>query len=296
MSIDNSFFIKKIWKAKEILVLFSQVTRMPYIACDAQSFDDCVHVFLDEEQAKAYVKKRSEDKDFLFAVKMPGEQVRPFFVSLHALGVNAVKLFEGETSTILDLEKLAPVPDIDDLRKEDIPLYNPELQLSAIYFLQELRKPAEHDMKVLHDMEEEMVVNFGKSRFIIVMISAPAGEGEEEQIQLPYVKTKDGDIFQPIFTEVTEIGRHFKGKTEGVKMRAVEFQELPKFLMPEAKGFVINPSGFNLPLLREQFESLESSYLHAGEGEEPVPASLEDVIDAALQTQEVDDTPEHAGN
>ena len=52
MTVDNRFLIKKFEHFEHIFVLFSQTTRLPFIECDEETFDDQVYVFTDEERIK----------------------------------------------------------------------------------------------------------------------------------------------------------------------------------------------------------------------------------------------------
>lgn len=50
------------------------------------------------------------------------------------------------------------------------PLINPTLQLSGIYFMQELRRPVEkEEHKNLRALEEELIANLKKSHFLVAM-------------------------------------------------------------------------------------------------------------------------------
>ena len=60
------------------------------------------------------------------------------------------------------------MPDYNKLPEKQRPILNPQLQLSAIYFLQELRKPGvEPDKEALKELEEEMSVDLVKSTYLM---------------------------------------------------------------------------------------------------------------------------------
>ena len=121
----------------------------------------------------------------------------------------------------VELEQLAPKPDLEALKAEAIPKLNPELQLTALYFLQELRRPVERtqaEKKQLRDLEEEMAVNLMKSRFIVAVdITDLEGEWNpkegNQKVKIPFVKNKEGDIFQPCYSDMGE----FKSLTPGIR-------------------------------------------------------------------------------
>lgn len=263
MTIDNTFMIKKLQKLEEMLVVFSQFTRMPFVECDEETFDDQIHIFTDENKLQEFAKSYTEEKILLAAVKVLKNQMKGFYTSLYSLGINAVVFHEGDSKTSIQLEALEKKPDMEALSREKIPVINPALQLSAVYFIQELRRPMEHDMKQLHDLEEEMIANFVKSRFIMGM-EVPQEEGEnKDKIRIPYVKDKDGNIFQPVFTDFSEFQKHYKQNAAKMKMAPLTMAQLPKYLVKDSKGFVMNPSGFNLQLSKEQIEIIIKAFPEA---------------------------------
>ena len=66
------------------------------------------------------------------------------------------------------------------------------------------------------------------------------------------LKQKNGDAYQPIFTDILEF-RKFN-KEDQFKTMAIEAKNVPKMLVNEAKGVVINPYGVNLqiPIVRPE--------------------------------------------
>ena len=263
MTIDNTFMIKKMQKLEEMLVVFSQFTRMPFVECDEETFDDQVHIFADEQNLQEFVKSYGDKKVLLGGVKVLKNQMKGFYTSLFSMGVNAVMFHEGDSVTRIQLEELEKKPNMEALSKEKIPVINPPLQLSAVYFIQELRRPVEHDMKQLHELEEEMIANFAKSRFIIGMEVAKAEGSTEEKVRIPYVKDKEGNVFQPVFTDFAEFQKHYKQNAAKMKMAPLTMAQLPKYLVKESKGFVMNPSGFNLQLSKEQIEIIVKAFPEA---------------------------------
>ena len=49
--------IKNLQQAEAIYVIMSGFTKMPYVACDEETFDDKVFVYFEEEPAKEAGKK-----------------------------------------------------------------------------------------------------------------------------------------------------------------------------------------------------------------------------------------------
>ena len=269
MAIDNSFLVKKFEKFENIYVLFSQMTKLPFVECDEETFDDQVYVFTDEARTQEFAKNYTREKILLAAGKIPNAQIKGFLTGLYAIGVNALIVQDEGAPVRIELEQLAPKPDMDELIEGKIPKFNPQLQLTAIYFLQELRRPIERDLeskKQLRALEEEMAANLMRSRFIVAVdVSENGGNwkpgAKNQKVKIPFVKNKNGDIFQPCYTDFGEFQK-FNAKNKGARLRlsAVTYDDLPKFMAGQSKGFVVNPSGFNLTLTKEQLELMKKNY------------------------------------
>ena len=106
------------------------------------------------------------------------------------------------------------------------------------------------EKSTLKELEEEMAANLVKSKFLLAV---EAGQ-EGEQMQVPYIKDKEGNVFQPVFTDPGEFSK-FNGKK---KFRAVmvDFKNMKKVVIPDAVGIVVNPQGFNLIVRKDKFDSL----------------------------------------
>ena len=246
MTVDNSFTMKKFQSMEIIYVTFSQITKLPYVECDPETFDDQVYMFTEEEAAKEFAKSYVEKNTPLLTVKVLRKQMPNFYMGLYAEGVNMVIFHEGDQTRRIELEQIFPKPDMEKMNKQHLPVLNPGVQLTVVYFLQELRKPNQRRddaerMQHLRELEEEMLVNLMRSKFILAIdISQVQGEFDPANpgpdVRIPYIKNQNEDIFQPLFSDIGE------------------FQKFRPD--PQAKGFVINPSGFNLLLTREQLQRI----------------------------------------
>ena len=174
--IDHTFAVKKMNSLEELFVIFSKYTRMPFVECDEETFDDQVHMFAGEPEAQAFVQKYEEKKTLLMVMKATKEQVRGLYSSFFSIGANAIVFHENDTICRLELKDVMPLPDMEKLNKEKIPMANPTLQLSALYFLQEICRPVKHDMEYTKGLEEEMMVNLLRSRYILPLENATPGQ------------------------------------------------------------------------------------------------------------------------
>lgn len=249
MGISEQDAIKELQTRDAIFVAYSQATKLPYVICDEESFNDQVWVFATEEEIKEFGKKKLGEKILLMGMKYEKKDYPRFYGTLYAIGVNSVVWVDGENKAEVDLTSIARQADFSQLEPKKQPLFNSTLQLSGIYFMQELRRPIKKEERTanMREMEEELIVNLKKSEFLVAMATDPE---EPKKVNIPYLKNKAGDILQPAFTDVMEFDKFARGK----KLRAakVPFAKLPGLLIGQAKAFVINPMGFNLILDREQ--------------------------------------------
>lgn len=266
MAGETNFLMKKLSKMQHFFALFSQATSLPYVEVDPETFDDCVFLFANQNDVQAYAKSYTEKKILLAAGQVNGASVESFMKSLHCYGVNAIRFIEGDSVIKEELSNLVQVPDLDAMKNDKIPRANAEMQLTGIYFSQELKRPiqrTQEDHKVLRDLEEEMAVNMMRSKWIVCadVTDIKDGMSTEEAnkaVKLPYIKLKDGSVYQPVFSDMTECQK-FNAKNKGAKLRlqAVSYDDLPKYMMNTAKGFCFNPKGFNLLLTKEMLEQLK---------------------------------------
>ena len=56
MSVDYTLMIKKLQKLEQVYVLFAESTRLPFIECDPEDFDDQVYMYA--EIGKASCRER----------------------------------------------------------------------------------------------------------------------------------------------------------------------------------------------------------------------------------------------
>lgn len=313
MAIDHSFIIKKLQGLPEMFVIFSQSTKHPYVTCNEESFDDQIHIFSDAEAAHAYVvAKNEQEKIPVVSVRVAAEQFLHFYGTLYALGVNGVVLHDNDTETSLALEAIVHRRhNPDELPEKQRPVINPELMLTSLYFLQEMRRPVSEEEKEKADlraMDEELVANLVRGRFLSGIIvdeseedaeenteevensdgntenekvedfesdvesknaedgkieESKESETEEEQpkkkkknnIRVPYVNNQNGEMYQAIFTDGYELQRFDPKKR--LRPVVVKFDDLEKFLVKDAKGFLLNPTSTALPLRREQLPAFK---------------------------------------
>ena len=246
---DKQQIAEKIKKLDYIFVPYCRATKQPFVVCDQDTFDDQVWIFDSEPEIQKFAKQYTEQKILLVAYQIPKDKAVGFFTTLYSLGVNAVVYQSGEEKWQLDLEDLVPPHDFSKYPEGQEPLMNPTLQLSGIYYMQQMRRPVpEKEKRNIRELEEELNANLVRASYLM------AGEPvAEKNVRIPYVKNDKGEIYQPIFTDVYEYHKFAKGRK--FRVLKVPFAQLQKHLLETSTGFVINPQGFNLLLQKRQMEN-----------------------------------------
>ena len=69
MGISVEEAIHELRNREEVFVAYSQATKLPYVTCDEETFNDQARIFATEEEIKEYGKQLLEDKILLMGMK-----------------------------------------------------------------------------------------------------------------------------------------------------------------------------------------------------------------------------------
>lgn len=252
MGISKEEAIKELQTREMVYVAYSQATKLPYVKCDEESYNDQAWIFSTEEQIKEFGKQLLEDKILLMGMRYAKKDYPRLYGTFYAIGINSVVWVDGEDKIEIDLPDIAKQADLSKLEPAQRPLLNPTLQLSGIYFMQELRRPVEKDQHGnIRELEEELIVNLRKSEFLLAMDVDPENP---KKINIPYLKNKKDEILQPVFTDVMELEKFTKGRK--LRIAKVPFNKLPDLMIQQAIAYAVNHMGFNLILTKEQMAKI----------------------------------------
>ena len=224
--------------AKELFVIISLHTKMPFVFCDPATFDDEVLLYKTEKEAQKGGKLLLAQKDPVNIAKLENRHLLSFYSNLFTMGVNALAVNKGlEDEIHLQLGELVKRPDMDNLPDGKKWVENPQFHLTALYFMQQMRKDPKQQMtEEMKEMQEELLVDLQRGKFLVAV---------EPDKGLPVLKQKDGSVFQPIFTDPDEF-RKFNRENK-YRTAVIEYAKIPDILAPEAKGVIVNPVGVNVP-------------------------------------------------
>lgn len=223
----------------ELYVIMSGATRLPFVFCDEETFDDEIFLYYRADDAKEKAKELQGKRYASAVVKLEDKQLLAFYTSLYTMGVNCLAVNSGtDTEISIQLSDLVIRRKPEELPEGKRPVENPALHLTAIYFMQEMRRQAEpQPTEELNKLQEEFLAHYGKGTFVAAV---------REDGQVPILKQKDGSIYQPLFTDMLEFQKFARG--EKMKMAVIPAAKIPEILVGEAKGVVINPFGVNVQL------------------------------------------------
>lgn len=267
---------KTISNLQKAYILISQATNLPYVECEEENYNDQIYLFESKEEAEQaaenYAKTEIRVKVIELKLvemmipekanqpngpkkKMTLNQVRQQLVTLPYMGINAVG-FKAAGKDIVTVALVDLLPEDYEKKISQNSLYQPNLQLTGIYLMQQARRKKEFvDRKQLVELDEEFGSNLVKSRLFIVVTPKPGHEQDQKldlrECQLPFLRHPNGDCFFPVFTDIWECQKYIKNN-QNFRPIQVPFAELQKFWVQEAKAYMFNPMGFSLPLGREQ--------------------------------------------
>ena len=114
--------VKEIQESDKLFVPYAAATRLPYVVCDEESYNDQVFLFSTEAELKAFAEKEAQKKIALLGMSFEKKTYPALYGNLHAIGVNSVVWMHGEDKTEIELTDLAPAPDYSKLEPAKRPL------------------------------------------------------------------------------------------------------------------------------------------------------------------------------
>ena len=256
---EKSEFLKTLPTVNELYAIVNQLTKMPHVHCDEETFDDTITLYEKKEDAEAAAKALMKEHIPCGVLVILQKTVGALYLDLMLMGVNRVDYVMEKETHVLELSDIIRRKDDDEIPEGKRPIENPELKLSMLYFFQEMRKnvPPE-EKKNLRQLEEEMIINVMRATYIMSLMEVEKENGEKAKTFLQ-LKNPEGDNYLAAFTDTVEYNRFVK---DGERMPIVptKFEQLLQLRKTNVKGIVINPAGINVVLTNENLEKFEESF------------------------------------
>ena len=153
------------------------------------------------------------------------------------MGVNCILVCTGEEKVQVQLNDLVIRTAEEDLPEDEPRIENPELHLTALYFVQELRRNPEEMTEEMDALNEEMMAHFYEGKYLVAI---------QEDNQIPALRRTSGKVYQPIFTDLMEFVKF--DKEQKYRALIMDAETVAKQLPDGMEGVAINPFGVNVLL------------------------------------------------
>ena len=238
-STGNQEVIQRLKSAEALYVLISGCTKEPYIVCDPESFDDETYMFFTPEDAQAKAGELAGGNIDVKVAKLEDRQMLMFYTSLYTMGVNALAVTEGAEERHIQLADFVRRNKPEQDPEGKLLVENPSLHLTALYYMQETRKPSvQEGNPQIKEWQDEISNYFSKGSFIAAV--------QKEGNGIPVVKLNDKEVYQAIFTDIMEFQKF--NKENQLRPIVVTADKIPQILVAEATGVLLNPMGVRMPL------------------------------------------------
>ncbi len=265
MAVDQAFIIQQLMNKEVLYAAFCMNTKMPFIICDPETYNDQVWVFDSEDVLKKFIQDYAEKKYIIRGAKMEKKQFPGFFASLYTLDVNEIVFAEAGSTTDIALSAIIRRPDFSKLPVISRPVENPSLQLSGLYFMQEATRQIPNEQKEnLQDLNEEFSANLASARYVVAILPKE-GEGSlqeklsKHQFSVPVLNLKNGKKFVPCFSDQFEFDKFRRGDKKLLEL-AVPLPGLMQYLGNGTDGFMLNPMGMSMALTPELISAIEKAF------------------------------------
>ena len=242
MSVNKNEILVQLRQRENVYVMYSKCTRMPFVLCDPETYDDEVFIFFQEADGAQEANQLNASGNPVQMVKIEKKSFLPFYSGLYPMGVNCLVVNKGTDSEIaIQLEDLVRRQENQKLPEGTVRIENREFHLTALYFMQELRRKPHNELtEMLKELQEELLTHYSEGTFILAV---------REDKGIAIMKQKDGKTLLPIFTDVQEFQK-FQAMNQNTKFGTamVKPEKILGFLPKDAAGVLVNPISVNLPL------------------------------------------------
>ena len=133
MSVNKNEVLVQLRQRENVYVMYSKCTRMPFVLCDPETYDDEVFIFFDEADGAQESEQFNESGNPVQMVKIEKKNFLPFYSGLYPMGVNCLVVNKGTGLEIaIQLEDLVRRPENQKLPEGTVRIENREFHLTAL--------------------------------------------------------------------------------------------------------------------------------------------------------------------
>ena len=244
--------------ADKIYAIFCNFTHMPYVECDEETYSDKAFLFFDEEKAKEFALTYKGGKQSLAAVKVEQNLATRFLASLIAEGFDMLSVHDEEVH-LLPIDQLITRTLQEGAKK---PIENPALQLSMMYFLQQIQiAQTEEEKEEVRSREEEMMANIARAVYLVPFteMEGETDNDSERKVSITHLMNEAGDAFIPLFTDIDEFVK-IRPKEGTTNFLPMSFQKIRDIKRDDNVIFIINPGSVHLQLNQHNLEAVDNRF------------------------------------
>lgn len=253
-------FVQKLPSLEKFYVLFSHLTRVPYMVYNEETCEDDSYLFTTEEAATAKAKLLTESGEQpCIAMCVENKDFLNILSSFFAYGITALDFTTEDGRVYIKLRDIIKRPDVSQIPENQRPLENAALQSSIIYYMQHLRKKDPSiDLQKRREMDEEMSANIKRATYLLPL--AAVEQDGTQQVKHILFRPNESTCLVPLFSDGMEYQR-FRGQQSELRGVPIDFEKLSTMEMPgDAKGFIINPHGVALILTKEYIAKIKEMF------------------------------------
>ena len=255
--VDHTFLVKRIFNMDHLYTICSASTRRPFAVCTEDTFEDQFFLYTDKEIMEEKGKELTEKKYATRGVEIPKENNgrRKFFVDAYSMGFTQISFNDESGETLLTLKEIVDVEaDMKKLPQKQRPMMNQALQITSLYFVQELnRQIPKEENPAMNDLVDELEHNLAQATFIVAGTESkdPARRG---QIGLVNIQDKEGNKYIPIFSDAMEfVAFPNQNKHRGFP---TNLKKIVTALNGETTALMLNPASIQLRMPKKLVERI----------------------------------------
>ena len=90
MSVNKNEVLVQLRQRENVYVMYSKCTRMPFVLCDSETYDDEVFIFFQESDGAQEANRLNALGNPVQMVKIEKKSFLPFYSGLYPMGVNCL--------------------------------------------------------------------------------------------------------------------------------------------------------------------------------------------------------------
>ena len=255
MAVNYSFIVKRLFQMDHLYAMLSGVTHHPFAVCTEDTFEDQLFLFAEKDLIDAKGKELADRKYQVRALDIPktNNARRKFFVDAHYMGFTQVLFVDASGEQILPLKAIVDVEaDLKKLPKNKRPMMNQALQMTSLYFVQEMSRPIPREQNpAIPDLMDELEHNLETAQLIAAGIAIPdPKDPKQSKVGLMNIQDKEGKKYIPVFSDALEFSSFPQPEKNKFRGFPTTLKHMRSSLDGEVNTLVLNPGSIQLRITK----------------------------------------------